>query len=171
MKILKCPDLVLQSVLLTTILLDLGVDIFHQRVPLHQHVSERGTGEDTHHLGMNIKRKKRQTGNRRKNLEHKRPLSWEVATRPNFQQIFCRQSPHLGALPVLQKVEPLFLKSAWFPLKGGSLSVGGFTSTRLPHDVWINGFGGNAIALWGFVVALLPGPGEYSPNSQPVQKY
>ena len=48
---LLCPNLVLQPVLLTAVLLDLGVDVLHQRVPLHQHVSEGGTGEDTHHLG------------------------------------------------------------------------------------------------------------------------
>ena len=48
--------------LLTAILLDLGVDVFHQRVPLHQHVSEGGTGEDTHHLGKNPMSKKRKKG-------------------------------------------------------------------------------------------------------------
>ena len=45
-------------------------------------------------------------------------------------------------------------------------SVGGLPSTKLPCDVWINGFGGIAepciaIALRGFVVALL-GRGECS---------
>ena len=42
--------LVLEAVFLTTVLLDLRVDVLHQRVPLHQHVSERGAGEDSHHL-------------------------------------------------------------------------------------------------------------------------
>ena len=127
----KCPNLVLQSVLLTAILLDLGVDVFHQRVPLHQHVSEGGTGEDTHHLrtdqwrvekGKILKKEKTfelRGGNpsklwkvkvKRKILNKERPLSWEVATRPNFQQIFCQPSPHLGALPLLQKYEPFFPK-------------------------------------------------------------
>ena len=45
--------------LLTAILLDLGVDVFHQRVPLHQHVSEGGAGEDAHHLATNKKRDKK----------------------------------------------------------------------------------------------------------------
>ena len=65
----KCPNLVLQSVLLTTILLDLGVDIFHQRVPLHQHVSEGGTGEDTHHLRTDHWRVKRNILKQRKTFE------------------------------------------------------------------------------------------------------
>ena len=42
--------LVLQPVLLPAVLLDLGVDILHQRVPLHQHVGEGGAGEDSHDL-------------------------------------------------------------------------------------------------------------------------
>ena len=76
----KCPNLVLQSVLLTAILLDLGVDVFHQRVPLHQHVSEGGTGEDTHHLGSNQTsdkslKKKRQKRNRKIILNTTRPLN------------------------------------------------------------------------------------------------
>ena len=110
MKILKCPDLVLQSVLLTTILLDLGVDIFHQCVPLHQHVSEGGTGEDTNHLWTNQtihKSKKGKKGPWNKKI----PLNWEVATRPNFQQIFYQPSPHLWALPVLQKKYKLVFAS------------------------------------------------------------
>ena len=35
---------------LSAILLDLGVDVLHQAVPLHQHVRERRAGEDAHHL-------------------------------------------------------------------------------------------------------------------------
>ena len=37
-----CPDndLVLEPMLLPAVLLDLGVDVLHQTVPLHQHVSE-----------------------------------------------------------------------------------------------------------------------------------
>ena len=42
--------LVLQPMFLPTILLDLRVDIFHQSVPLHQHVRESRAGEDPHHL-------------------------------------------------------------------------------------------------------------------------
>ena len=42
--------LVLKPVLLPTILLDLGVDILHQGVPLHQHVSKGRAGEDSHNL-------------------------------------------------------------------------------------------------------------------------
>ena len=33
------------------VFLDLGVDPLHQGVPLHQHVSEGGAGEDPDHLG------------------------------------------------------------------------------------------------------------------------
>ena len=42
--------LVLQPVLLPAVLLDLGVDILHQGVPLHQHVSEGGAREDSDNL-------------------------------------------------------------------------------------------------------------------------
>ena len=42
--------LVLQPVLLPAVLLDLGVDVLHQGVALHQHVSEGRAGEDSHHL-------------------------------------------------------------------------------------------------------------------------
>ena len=42
--------LVLESVLFPAVLLDLGVDVLHQAVPLHQHVRERGTCEDPHNL-------------------------------------------------------------------------------------------------------------------------
>ena len=42
--------LVLQPVLLPAVLLDLGVDILHQGVPLHQHVSESGACEDPDNL-------------------------------------------------------------------------------------------------------------------------
>ena len=37
--------------LLLTVVLDLGVDPLHQGVPLHQHVSEGGAGEDPHNFG------------------------------------------------------------------------------------------------------------------------
>ena len=52
--------------------------------------------------------------------------------------------------------------------------MGGLPSTKLPRDVWNNGFGGIAqpciaVALREFVVALL-GQGNIQPNSQPVQK-
>ena len=43
-------DLVLEPVLLPAVLLDLGVDVLHQAVPLHQHVSECGAREDSHNL-------------------------------------------------------------------------------------------------------------------------
>ena len=46
--------LVLKSVLLPAVLLDLGVHVLHQSVPLHQHVRESGAGEDSHHLGISI---------------------------------------------------------------------------------------------------------------------
>ena len=36
--------------LLSAVLLDLGVDVLHQCVPLHQHVGEGGAGEDPHNL-------------------------------------------------------------------------------------------------------------------------
>ena len=36
--------------LLSAVLLDLGVDVLHQRVPLHQHVGEGGAGENPHNL-------------------------------------------------------------------------------------------------------------------------
>ena len=36
--------------LFPAVLLDLGVDVLHQGVPLHQHVGEGGAGEDPHHL-------------------------------------------------------------------------------------------------------------------------
>ena len=64
-----CPNLVLQPMLLAAVLLDLGVDVLHQSVPLHQHVREGGTGEDTHHLGTNKKSEKRQRRNRKKILK------------------------------------------------------------------------------------------------------
>ena len=48
--------LVLEAVFLTTVLLDLRVDVLHQGVPLHQHVSECGAGEDSHHLRIFILR-------------------------------------------------------------------------------------------------------------------
>ena len=43
-------DLVLEPMLLPAVLLDLGVDVLHQAVPLHQHVSECGAREDPHNL-------------------------------------------------------------------------------------------------------------------------
>ena len=49
--------LVLESVLFPAVLLDLGVDVLHQAVPLHQHVRERGTCEDPHNLpGVHARR-------------------------------------------------------------------------------------------------------------------
>jgi len=36
--------------LLPTILFDFRIDVLHEGVPLHQHVSEGGAGEDPHHL-------------------------------------------------------------------------------------------------------------------------
>ena len=42
----------LQSMLLLAVVLDLGVHPLHQGVPLHQHVSEGGTGENSHHLKL-----------------------------------------------------------------------------------------------------------------------
>ena len=47
--------LVLESVLFPAVLLDLGVDVLHQAVPLHQHVSEGGAREDSHNLGSLLK--------------------------------------------------------------------------------------------------------------------
>ena len=41
---------------LSAIFLDLGVHVLHQRVPLHQHVRERRTGEDAHHLWQKKKK-------------------------------------------------------------------------------------------------------------------
>ena len=42
--------LVLEAVFLTTVLLDLRVDVLHQSVPLHQHVSEGRACEDPDNL-------------------------------------------------------------------------------------------------------------------------
>ena len=42
----------LQSMLLLAVVLDLGVHPLHQGVPLHQHVSEGGTSENSHHLKL-----------------------------------------------------------------------------------------------------------------------
>ena len=39
---------------LPAVLLDLGVDVLHQGVPLHQHVGEGGAGEDPHHLHLKL---------------------------------------------------------------------------------------------------------------------
>ena len=44
--------------LLSAVLLDLGVDVLHQRVPLHQHVGEGGACEDAHHLAKKKMAKK-----------------------------------------------------------------------------------------------------------------
>ena len=57
--------------LLTAVLLDLRIDIFHQRVPLHQHVGEGGTGEDTHHLGGNEMSKNKAKNYKKNNFEQK----------------------------------------------------------------------------------------------------
>ena len=46
--------LVLEAVFLATVLLDLRVDVLHQRVPLHQHVGEGGAGEDSDNLEDNF---------------------------------------------------------------------------------------------------------------------
>ena len=43
-------NLILQAVLLSAVLFYLGVDVLHQSVSLHQHVSEGGAGEDSHNL-------------------------------------------------------------------------------------------------------------------------
>ena len=42
--------LVLKPMFLPAVLLDLGVDVLHQGVPLHQHVREGGAREDPHNL-------------------------------------------------------------------------------------------------------------------------
>ena len=90
------PHLVLQSMLLSAVLLDLGVDVFHQAVPLHQHISECGTCEDPYNLSrfrfhsMRTKWK----GNQSPWLSL--PWSWGWEARQGRQRRFC----------------PLFLRSS-----------------------------------------------------------
>ena len=48
-------NLVLKPMLFPAVLLDLGVDVLHQAVPLHQHVSEGGACEDSHNLRSLLK--------------------------------------------------------------------------------------------------------------------
>jgi hypothetical protein len=43
-------DLIFEAMFFSAVLLDLGIDVLHKGVPLHQHVSEGGAGEDSHHL-------------------------------------------------------------------------------------------------------------------------
>jgi hypothetical protein len=42
--------LIFKAVFLPAIFFDLGIDVLHEGVPLHQHVCEGGAGEDSHHL-------------------------------------------------------------------------------------------------------------------------
>ena len=54
----KKEYLVLKPMFLPAVLLDLGVDVLHQRVPLHQHVGEGGACKDAHHLAKKKMAKK-----------------------------------------------------------------------------------------------------------------
>ncbi len=42
--------LIFKAMFLPAIFFDLGIDVLHEGVPLHQHVCEGGAGEDPHHL-------------------------------------------------------------------------------------------------------------------------
>jgi hypothetical protein len=42
--------LIFKAMFLPAIFFDLGIDVLHEGIPLHQHVCEGGAGEDPHHL-------------------------------------------------------------------------------------------------------------------------
>jgi hypothetical protein len=46
--------LIFKAMFLPAIFFDLGIDVLHEGVPLHQHVCEGGAGEDPHHLSTVI---------------------------------------------------------------------------------------------------------------------